>query len=85
MIWSGFTLEPLPNLRAWTSTFTFLQRLYAFFRRGYMQFAEAINIKIKNKNHLSPVDTEAGTELGKITKTTYDIYIRQFIPGDAKQ
>ena len=47
------------------------QRLYAFFRRGYMHFAEAIFSfaeaicsKIENNNHLSPVDTEAGTELG---------------------
>ena len=42
-----------------------------FFRRGYMHFAEAIFSfaeaicsKIENNNHLSPVDTEAGTELG---------------------
>ena len=51
------------------------QRLYAFFRRGYMHFAEAIFSfaeaicsKIANNNHLSPVDTEAGTELGKKSK-----------------
>ena len=50
-----------------------LQRLYAFFRRGYMHFAEttfsfaeAISSKIDNNNHHSPVDTEAGTELGNI-------------------
>ena len=49
------------------------QRLYAFFRRGYMHFAEAIFSfaeaicsKIENNNHLSPVDTEAGTELGNM-------------------
>ena len=51
------------------------QRLYAFFRRGYMHFAEAIFSfaeaicsKVENNNHLSPVNTEAGTDLGNILR-----------------
>ena len=50
------------------------QRLYAFFRRGYMHFAEAIFSfaeaicsKIENNNHLSSVENEAGTDLGNLT------------------
>ena len=34
------------------------------FAEAIFSFAEAICSKIENNNHLSPVDTEAGTELG---------------------
>ena len=34
------------------------------FVEAIFSFAEAICSKIENNNHLSPVDTEAGTELG---------------------
>ena len=50
-----------------------LVRIYFKVTKKYMQFveaifsfAEAICSKIENNNHLSPVDTEAGTELGNM-------------------
>ena len=35
------------------------------FAEAIFSFAEAICSKIENNNHLSPVNTVAGTELGK--------------------